>query len=109
VQAASNASSGQLIGSLNNLGAYTQVTVDGGTGGSAALIVRFANGYSTNRSLSLYVNGVRQRQLVFAPTGGWNTFADHAAGSVALAAGAIPCGCSATRATSTPPTLIVSW
>jgi chitodextrinase len=87
IQYASNASGGQAIGTMMNAGAYTQVTVDGGAGGAASLVVRFANGHSVNRSLSLYVNGVRQRQVVFVPTGGWNTFVDSEAVAITLTAG----------------------
>jgi hypothetical protein len=86
IQYASNASGGQVIGTMMGSGAYTQVTIDGGAGGAASLVVRFANGHSVNRSLSLYVNGVRQRQVVFAPTGGWNTFADSEAIAITLSA-----------------------
>lgn len=88
-QNASNASNGKVVGALNNLGAYSQINnVDGGSGGAATLVIRFSNGYSGNRSLSLYVNGVDVQQIVFAPTGGWNTFADTAAITISLNAGA---------------------
>jgi hypothetical protein len=84
---ASNASGGRVVGDLNNLGAAVQVSVAAGTGGSASLVVRFSNGYSNTRSLSLYLNGVRQQQLVFGPTGGWNTFANTASIALTLAPG----------------------
>ena len=69
------------------MGAYTQVIVSGGVGGSATVVIRFCNGYTNNRSLGLYLNGVRLRQVVFAPTGGWNTFANTTPISLTLAAG----------------------
>ena len=84
---ASNASGGRVVGDLNNVGAAVQVSVAAGTGGSASLVIRFSNGYSNNRSLSLYLNGVRQRQIVFAPTGSWNTFANTASFALTLAPG----------------------
>ncbi len=87
VQTASSASGGRLIGTLNRSGAFTQVTVPATTAGPAVLVVRYSSGYATARTLSLYVNGVRQTQLSFSPTGGWNTFANRAAVTVSLAAG----------------------
>ncbi len=87
-QNASNASGGKVIGTINSQGAYSQVnSVNGGSGGTAAVVIRFANGYSNNRSLSLYVNGAKQQQLTFAPTGSWNTFAETQAIPVALNSG----------------------
>jgi len=68
-QNASNASNGKVVGNLNNVGAYSQVNdVNGGAGGNATLVIRFANGYGNARTLSLYVNGVKQQQLSFAVT-----------------------------------------
>ena len=89
VQNASNAVGGQLVGSINNVGAFTQVTVNNSrtTPVNATLVIRFANGYTSNRSLSLVVNGVWVQQLRFAPTGGWNTLADTAAITVPLNVG----------------------
>lgn len=84
-QDATNASGGKVIGNLNDVGAYTQVNnVSGGTGGTATVKIRFSNGYSNNRSLSLYVNGVKKQQLTFAPSGSWNTFADTGDISITL-------------------------
>ena len=87
VQSASNASGGRIVGHIADVGAYTQVSVDGGSGGAATLTFRAANGYSAASRLSLYVNGVRLRQLAFAPTGDWNNFIDVDAGPVTLLAG----------------------
>ena len=88
IQSASNASGGRIVGHIVDTGAYVQFSVDGGGGGAATLSVRNANGYSATSRLSLYVNGVRQNQLAFAPTGDWNNFVDVNAGTVTLAAGA---------------------
>lgn len=87
-QNAGNASGGKVVGNLNAVGAYSQINnVNGGAGGSATLVVRFSNGYVDTRSLSLYVNGTKVQQNSFAPTGGWNTFADTASISVTLNSG----------------------
>ncbi len=76
VQTASAASGGKVIGALNNVGAFVRVnSVDGGSGGSVKVQVRYANGYTNTRTLSLYVNGVNIKQLSFPATGSWNTFA----------------------------------
>jgi hypothetical protein len=88
VQNASNASGGQVVGGLNNTGSGVTVSnVDGGAGGTASVVVRFANGYSSARSLSLYANGSRVGQVSFPATGSWNSFADSATVSVTLNAG----------------------
>jgi len=87
VQSASSASGGQVIGALNNVGAYSQVSsVNGGSGGSSTLVVRYANGYTTARTLSLYVNGTDVAQLSFPVTGSWNTFQDLSV-TISLSAG----------------------
>jgi hypothetical protein len=76
VQTASAASGGKVIGALNNVGAYVSInSINGGTGGTVKLQVRYANGYSNTRSLSLYVNGTNIKQLSFPSTGNWNVFA----------------------------------
>jgi hypothetical protein len=64
-----------------------QVSVSATTAGSTTLDIRFSNGYSTSRSLGLYVNGVRVRQVVFPVTGSWNTFAQTGPITVTLVAG----------------------
>ena len=76
IQNASAASGGKVIGALNNVGAYVRInSVDGGSGGSVKVQVRYSNGYPNTRSLSLYVNGVNIKQLSFPTTGNWNVFA----------------------------------
>ncbi|MBP3962605.1 fibronectin type III domain-containing protein [Paenibacillus lignilyticus] len=87
-QNASNASGGKVVGNINSVGAYSQIaSVNGAAGGNASLVIRYANGYADNRSLSLYVNGVDVQQITFAPTGSWNTFADTAAITIPLNVG----------------------
>ena len=87
IQSAVNASGGQIVGHLLNVGAFAKVTVAGGTGGVATLRIRAANGTAAASRLSLYVNGVRQQQLTFAPTGNWSTFVDLTSAAVTLVAG----------------------
>jgi uncharacterized protein YjdB len=88
IQSASNASNGQVVGGMNNTGSYSQISnINGGSGGAATLVIRYANGYSDNRSLSLYVNGTFVSQITFATTGGWNTFADKTGISINLNSG----------------------
>lgn len=87
-QNASNASNGKVVGNLNSVGAYSQINnVNGGSGGNATLVIRFANGNSNARALSLYVNGSKIQQASFAATGSWNSFADTAAITIPLNAG----------------------
>ncbi|MDX2186009.1 MAG: CBM35 domain-containing protein [Opitutaceae bacterium] len=87
IQSASNATGGQLVGSINNVGAFSQVTFNATAAGSASLVVRYSNGYASTRSLSLYVNGSKIQQVNFAVTGDWNTFANSATLAINLVAG----------------------
>jgi len=88
VQNASNASGGKVIGNLNTMGDYVQVSnVNGGTGGNASLVISYSNGYDSARSLSVYVNDTFKQQVSFGTTGGWNTFRDTASISISLNAG----------------------
>jgi len=48
--------------------------IDGGSGGSASLIFRYANGSAVNRQCALSVNGNSIGNLSFAPTGTWGTW-----------------------------------
>ena len=77
IQDATNASAGKLVGNMNTVGTFSQVSnVNGGTGGTATLVIRYANGFGANSIVSLYVNGVDVGQLTFVPTGNWNTFGE---------------------------------
>ncbi len=88
VQSAANASAAAVVGAINEVGSAVAIgSVDGGSGGSAKLKLRYANGYPDTRSLGLYVNGVRTQQVAFAPTGSWTTFADSGEIAVSLSAG----------------------
>ncbi len=48
--------------------------VNGGTGGAATVLVRYALGATASRTGALLVNGVSQ-PITFAPTGGWPSWA----------------------------------
>ena len=84
-----NASNGKVVAYMDAIGAYSQIgTVAGGTGGSATLSIRYANGYTVNSTVSLYVNNVKTGQLTFTPTGDWAVFAEITT-NITLNAGAI--------------------
>lgn len=87
IQSAANAS-GDVVGAINPVFASVAISgVDGGAGGPGSVKLRYANGYSTVRSLSLYVNGTKAQPVIFPPTGSWSTFADSFEVPVTLAAG----------------------
>ncbi len=52
--------------------------IDGGSGGSASLIFRYANGSAVNRQCALSVNGTWIGNLDFAPTGTWGDWTTQA-------------------------------
>jgi beta-glucanase (GH16 family) len=78
VKAATNASNAKVVSDFSSLNASLNCdTINGGTStGTATLTIRYANGNSNNRSLSLSVNGSFVKQVSFAPTVDWNTYAD---------------------------------
>lgn len=86
IQTAANASGGRIAGHIVDVGGRAQMTV-GGSGGVASLVIRASNGNGGTTKLSLYVNGVRQSQVSFAPTGSWGTFVDLAAVPITLVSG----------------------
>ena len=63
----------------NAAGAYTQVTVNAATSGTATVGVRFANGTTTARPATLIVNGTGVQTLPFEGTGAWTTWATSTA------------------------------
>ncbi len=76
-QTASNASNGAVVGNLNSVGSFTQVSsVNGGSGGTASLVIRYSNGFSSTSAIGLYVNNTFIQNVSFPVTGGWNTFAN---------------------------------
>ncbi len=79
----------------NATGAYEQWTVSAVTAGSATLSIRYANGTTTNRPMTVTVNGNSPVTVNFPGTGAWTTWAT-ANVTVNLAAGT-----NTVRATST--------
>ncbi|MEA2440917.1 MAG: hypothetical protein QOH76_2341 [Thermoleophilaceae bacterium] len=60
-------------------GASTVLTISADHSGAAQLSLRYANGVGsdgllTDRTLGLYINGSRVRQIVLPPTGSWDTW-----------------------------------
>ena len=54
--------------------AATTFKVNANTAGSYALTLRYANGTTATMTLSLYVNGVRLRQIALPATADWDTW-----------------------------------
>ncbi len=59
---------------LGTNGNYVQFTTNVASAGSQTLTVRYANGSTINRSMSLAVNGVPITSNNMAPTGNWTTW-----------------------------------
>jgi endoglucanase len=61
----------------NLVGSYVECAVAASTAGSATLTFRHSNGTTTNRPMSISVNGtVVNSNLAFNPTANWDTWAD---------------------------------
>ena len=61
-------------------GATTSFTVSAASAGQHNLALRYSNGpnpFSGTKTVSLYVNGAKVRQLSIASTGDWETWATH--------------------------------
>ncbi|GIH09558.1 silent information regulator protein Sir2 [Rhizocola hellebori] len=58
----------------NAVGAALQFTVSASVGTAAVLVVRYANGTTTNRPADVFVNGTLLQTLPFAGTGAWTTW-----------------------------------
>jgi hypothetical protein len=61
----------------NAIGGYAQFTVSASTSGAAFVVVRYANGTTTNRPASLIVNGTTVSSVAFEGTGAWSTWASR--------------------------------
>lgn len=59
----------------NATGAAAQFTVSAAAAGAATVVVRFANGTTTNRPADIAVNGSTVQSSPFAGTGAWSTWA----------------------------------
>ncbi len=71
----------------NAVGAFVEWTVNAASASTATLAFRYANGTTTDRPMSLTVNGVAAGTVSFPPTGSWDTWATATA-TATLAAGA---------------------
>lgn len=68
-------------------GAAVTFRVNGKTAGVYPVTIRYANGNSAGKTMSIYVNGTFARQVVFAPTESWDTWSTVSE-NLPLAAGA---------------------
>ena len=59
----------------NATGSFVQWTVNVASAGSATLAIRYANGTTTNRPMTIAVNGSTVATTAFNGTGDWNTWA----------------------------------
>jgi poly(beta-D-mannuronate) lyase len=79
----------------NATGGFVEWTVTG-TAGSATLTLRYANGTTVNRPMTITVNGATVAgDLAFNPTGDWTTWQEQTIGATLLA------GTNTIRATAT--------
>jgi len=86
----------------NVAGSYVQWTVNAASAGSVTLTLRYANGTTANRPMSIMVNGtVVSPNLAFNPTANWDTWASQTV-TVTLAAGTNTIRATATGATGGP-------
>ncbi len=61
----------------NVTGSFVEWTVNAATAGNVSLVIRYANGSTVNRPMSIAVNGtVIAAAAAFNPTGSWDTWAD---------------------------------
>jgi hypothetical protein len=80
----------------NVVGAYVQFSVNAASAGQVGLTFRYANGTTTNRPMTITVNGtVVSTNLAFNSTGNWDTWADQTVNAALVA------GTNTVRATST--------
>src|SRR5204863_7797851 len=85
----------------NVAGSSVEWTVNASAAGNASLVVRYANGSTTNRPMDISVNGTVAGSLPFPGTGNWDTWAD-ATVTAALVAGSNTVRATATTATGGP-------
>ncbi|MFI6319481.1 cellulase family glycosylhydrolase [Nonomuraea sp. NPDC050556] len=85
----------------NVTGSYVEFNVNAAAAGTATLSFRFANGTTTNRPMSISVNGAAGIAKDFQGTGAWTTW-QEATVSAALNAGANTVRATATTANGGP-------
>jgi len=69
-----SASGGYQVGMMDNVGAFFQVPINVDSAGTKTIKIIYANGMTDLRYKSLYVNGIKIRQLTFPQTGGWSDY-----------------------------------
>jgi glucose/arabinose dehydrogenase len=83
-------------------GSYVEWTVGAANAGSFSVTIRYANGSTSNRPLTIAVNGANQRtNLAFNTTGSWNTW-QTVTTTLTLAAGSNKIRATATNAAGGP-------
>src|SRR6266508_1613022 len=86
----------------NVTGSFVEWTVNAATAGNVSLVIRYANGSTVNRPMSIAVNGtVIAAAAAFNPTGSWDTWADTTI-VASLVAGANMVRATATTASGGP-------
>ncbi|MER6008495.1 CBM35 domain-containing protein [Nonomuraea angiospora] len=76
-----------FVNADNVTGSYVEFTVNAAEAGSRTVTIRYANGTSVNRPMTVAVNGAAVQTRDFPGTGDWDTWAD-ATLTVSLNAGA---------------------
>jgi hypothetical protein len=90
-----------FVNYANEVGSYVQWTVSAARAGTATVMLRYANGTTTNRPTVLSVNGATPVSVDFPGTGSWDTWATSAL-TVSLAAGTNTIRATATTANGGP-------
>jgi hypothetical protein len=70
----SNYSSTGFVAGYITVGAATIFTVGTERGGGEYVTLRYSNGSGSSKTLSIYVNKVKVKQTILAPTADWNTW-----------------------------------
>jgi uncharacterized protein YjdB len=58
-------------------GNYVQFNITNAKAGSTSVTCRYSNGQGVARTMSLYVNGIKVKQVSFAATANWDTWTDQ--------------------------------
>jgi len=65
-----------FVDNITNVSDYVQFSIIEASAGSQNITLRYSNGAQSIRTLSLYVNGSKVRQVSFPNNGGWDSWAD---------------------------------
>ena len=83
-----NTHSGYVGSGFMDYGTYVEWNnVNPGSAGTYNLVLRYANGSSSNRSCEVFVNGVNKGDATFGYSGSWSTWSTNTVSGVALNAG----------------------